>query len=501
MKNITVKGIWKSFNAVSILAGVGFALPEGKRLALVGENGSGKSTLLRIVTGNLKPDAGEVFGLDVGRAYVAQDFSGNDNETPREFLAHRVESINKAVRLLSQSGFDLGKDEARLQQVKCGDLSGGEKKKLEIVAGLASGSLFIAMDEPENHLDYQTIEWLISFLRKFRGGLIFVSHDQYFIDQLSDTVLELEDGAITIYSMKYDEYLAEKERQVAGRARNWETKEKTIKRLRTTVEMMKVRASRNSDTAGTYQQTKRRLKEMVDSHGKRPSAEAYKPKVQLSGDVDQKKGKLIVSVEHMHFAYGTKQVFVDTMAELRFGEKVALFGPNGSGKSTLLRLITGELSPQKGSVRIGVNIKWQFMTQNHMEGVDSSKSALEVFESTLEWSENRCRSCLARYGINSDLVKRPLKVLSGGQQARFKLALTFAQQPEFLILDEPTNHVDPSTWEAIVEAIQGYPGTVLVITHDREFMDAIAKNLWVLKDHKIYTEQGDLSSYLSLKQI
>ncbi|MBI3888397.1 ABC-F family ATP-binding cassette domain-containing protein [Candidatus Nomurabacteria bacterium] len=179
MKNITVKGIRKSFNTISILDGVSFALPEGKRLALIGENGSGKSTLLRIVTGNLKPDAGEVFGLDAGCAYIAQDFSGNDKDTPREFLTHRVESINKAVRLLSQSGFDLGKDEARLQQVKCGDLSGGEKKKLEIVAGLASGSLFIAMDEPENHLDYQTIEWLIGFLQKFRGGLIFVSHDQH----------------------------------------------------------------------------------------------------------------------------------------------------------------------------------------------------------------------------------------------------------------------------------------------------------------------------------
>ena len=204
------------------------------------------------------------------------------------------------------------------------------------------------------------------------------------------------------------------------------------------------------------------MKEVIDSHGKKPTAEADKPKVQLTGDVDQKKGKLIVSVEHMHFAYGTKQVFADAMAELRFGEKVALFGRNGSGKSTLVRLITGELSPQKGSVRIGVNIKWQFMTQNHLAGVDSSKSALDVFGSSSinQWSENRCHLCLARYGINADLVKRPLKVLSGGQQARFKLALTFAQQPEFLILDEPTNHVDPPTWEAIVEAIQGYTGPV-----------------------------------------
>lgn len=496
MQNITVKGVQKSFNSKTVLAGVNFTVSEGKRLALIGENGSGKSTLLKIITGNLRPDSGEVFGLDSGCAYISQDFSGNDNETPHQFLVRRVASIDKAIRLLSQSGFDLGKNEERLQQVKCANLSGGEKKKLELVAGLASGSLFVALDEPENHLDYQTIEWLVGFLRKFRGGLVFVSHDQYFIDQISNSVLELEDGIITVYSMKYDEYLAEKERQVSGRVRNWKMEEKTIKRLRVTVEMMKIRAARNSDTAGTYQQTKRRLRELEDSHGQKPSSDPEKPRVRLSSEVDQKKGKVIASVDHAYFAYGSKQVFSDAVATLRFGEKVVLFGSNGSGKSTLVRLITGELFPQKGSVKMGVNISWQFMTQDHLEGIDSSRSALDIFEDTLMWPENRCRACLAQYGISADLVKRSLKVLSGGQQARFKLALTFAQKPEFLILDEPTNHVDPPTWEAIVEAIKGYTGTVLAITHDREFIDAIAEKLWILRDGKIYTEEGNLSDYL-----
>jgi len=500
MQSITAKGIWKSFGGKTVLAGVNFALTEGKRIALVGENGSGKSTLLRIITGNLKTDSGEVFGLDNGCAYIAQDFSGDDRETPYKFLTRNVSSIHKATRLLGQSGFDLGKDEARLKQVKCENLSGGEKKKLEIAAGLASGVLFIAIDEPENHLDYQTIEWLVSTLCKFHGGLVFVSHDQYFIDQLSDTVLELENGAITVYSMKYDEYLAEKERQVTGRARDWIIEEKTIKRLRKTVGMMKVRAKRNSDTSSTYQQTRRRLQKLEDDHGRKPSADPEKPRVTLSSDVDQKKGKLIVSVDHLYFAYGTKQVFADAVAELRFGEKVVLFGPNGSGKSTLIRLIAGELSPQKGSTRIGVNIKWQFMTQDHLAGLDPEKSALDVFRDVLKWPENKCRACLARYGIKVNLVKQPLRVFSGGQQARLKLALTFAQEPEFLILDEPTNHVDPPTWEAIVEAIQAYPGTVLAITHDREFIDTIAEKLWVLGNRKIDVEIGNLSDYLDRKR-
>lgn len=499
MQGITAKGIRKSFNGKTVLAGVNFALTEGKRFALVGENGSGKSTLLKIITGNLKADGGEIFGLDNGCAYIAQDFSGDDDETPYEFLTRRVSSIHKAVRLLGQSGFDLGKNEERLQKVKCVNLSGGEKKKLEIAAGLASGSLFVAMDEPENHLDYQTIEWLIGTLSKFRGGLVFVSHDQYFIDQLSDTVLELEGGSITVYSMKYDEYLAEKEHQVAGQVRDWVMEEKTIKRLRSTVELMKLRARSNSDKAATYQQMKRRLSDLEDAHGVKPTAEADKPKVRLS-DVEQKKGKLIVAVNHIHFSYGTNKVFYDASANLRFGEKVVLFGPNGSGKSTLVKLITGELTPDAGSARIGVNINYQFMTQNHLEGIDTTKSALEVFQEKVRLSENRCRASLAQYGINRDLVKRPLCVLSGGQQARFKLALTFAQQPEFLILDEPTNHVDPPTWEAIVEAIKGYSGTILAITHDREFIDAIADTLWVLENHQIHTEPGNLSEYLRSKK-
>lgn len=487
MRNITVKNIRKSFGGRVVLSDVSFSFSEGRRLSIVGENGSGKSTLLKIMTGLIDYDAGEVQGLENGCAYIAQDFSGHEEETPYEFLARRVSSTSKAQRLLIQSGFDVGKDESRLTQVKCSDLSGGERKKLEIIAGIAGGASFIAMDEPENHLDYQTIQWLIDTLSKFHGGLLMVSHDHYFVDQLTDTVLELKDGSVTAYSMKYTEYLEEKARQIEGDARGWMEEKKRITRLRQAVEIMKLQAQRNSSRSSTYQQSKRRLKEREEKIGANPLAEQRKIRVGLSS-VDQKKGKVIVSIEHLNFAHGTKQIFWDTSANLYFGEKVVLFGPNGSGKTTLVRLITGELVPQKGSVRIGVNIKYQFMTQNHLEGLDPSKSPLQIFDAVLGWSDNRCRARLAQYGIHTDLVNRPLGVLSGGQQARFKLALIFSQEPEFLILDEPTNHVDPPTWEAIVAAVKSYPGTVLAVTHDREFIDAIAEKLWVLKDRKILEE-------------
>lgn len=487
MRNITLKAIEKSFGSRSVLNEVDLSLVEGKKFAVVGENGSGKSTLLKILCGEVQADAGEIYGLENGCAYIPQDFSGDDEETPYEFLSRKVPNVQKAARMLEDAGFQAGKNQERLTQIKCGNLSGGEKKKLEIVAGLSSGSLFIAMDEPENHLDYQTIEWLVAALGKFRGGLVFVSHDQYFIDQLAETIIELEKGSVTSYSMNYQEYLAEKSRQVDGEARLWMAEEKTIKRLRKTVEMLRAVAARNSGVARTYQQTKRRLREMEEGHGRKPTAEVERPKVSLSG-VERKKGKAIVEVSHLSFSYGNNRIFSDATAELRFGEKVILFGPNGSGKSTLIKILTGELVPQKGSAAIGPNVRMQFMTQNHLEGIDPQKSALEVFQSALEWSENASRSYLVRYGIKADLVTRPLRLLSGGQQARFKLALVFAHDPEFLILDEPTNHVDPPTWEAIVEAIQGYTGTVLAITHDRFFMDAIAEKRWVLQDGKIHVE-------------
>jgi len=495
MRNITIKGLRKSFGGKTVLSGLNFSLSEGNRLALIGENGTGKSTLMKIMSGQLPLDAGDIFGLENGCVYIAQDFSGDDDQTIQEFLSRRLSNQSKVLQLLEQSKFDLGKNQERLSSVRCGDLSGGEKKKLEIASGLASGALFLALDEPENHLDYQTIEWLIKALEKHRGGLIFVSHDQYLIDQLADRILELEDGQITEYAMRYDEYLAEKERQVAGQSRQWMMEKKTIARLRQTVEMMKLRASRSSDTAKTYQQAKRRLEKMKDQHGPRPTAEAEKPRVSL-GTVDQKKGKFIVSLQNLCFAYGRHQIFRDASAELRFGEKVVMFGRNGSGKSTLINLLTGKLQPQSGLAKMGVGIRWQMMTQDHLEGINGKLSALEVLQSQLSLPEHRCRALLAGYGLKSDSVYKPLEVLSGGQRARFKLALTFAKEPEFLILDEPTNHVDPSTWEAIVEAIKGYNGTVLAITHDRSFIDEIADTLWVIEDHKVRVFPGNLSEFL-----
>lgn len=496
MRNITVKGLRKAFAGRIVLSNVDFALSEESRLALVGENGAGKSTLLRILSRQLEPDAGEMYGLENGCAYVAQDFSGDPNQTPEQFLASRIKDVRRALPLLEQSGFDLGKDGEKLRNCKCGDLSGGEQKKLEIIAGLVRGSLFLALDEPENHLDYLTIEWLIRSLKKFKGGLVFVSHDQYLIDELADSILELEEGSVVTYSMRYDEYLAEKERQVAGEARQWMMEKKTIHRLRETVAMMKLRASRSSDTAATYRQTKRRLQRLEEEHdSKRPTAEQDKPRVRL-GTVEQKRGKQIVVVEHLDFSYGAHVIFRDANADLRFGEKVVLFGRNGSGKSTLVHLLIGELHPQHGVARIGVNIRWQMMSQDHLEGINPEASSLQVFRESLGWPEARSRATLAKYGISAQLVNRPLQVLSGGQRARFKLALTFAHDPEFLILDEPTNHVDPTTWEAIVEAIQGYSGTVLAITHDRMFIDAIASSLWLLENRKIQAYPGNVSDYL-----
>ena len=249
MRNITARNISKSFGRTVALDGVSLSLSEGDRIAVVGENGAGKSTLLKVLSGTLEADSGELFGMENGCAYIAQDFSGQPDETPRAFISRHVRNPKRTIQALEAAGFNLGPSQTRLDETTCQHLSGGEQKKLEIAVGLTSGARFVFLDEPENHLDYETIAWLIEMLSNYHGGIMFVSHDQYFIDQLTTTIFELHDGSVTAYTMKYDEYLAEKVRQIGGQTRQWQMEEKTISRLRETVAMMRVRAARSSNTA------------------------------------------------------------------------------------------------------------------------------------------------------------------------------------------------------------------------------------------------------------
>ncbi len=496
MRNITVKDISKSYGSKTILSDISFTFAERTRLAVVGENGAGKTTLLKILSGQMEYDSGEIFGLDAGCRYIPQDFSGLPTETPYAFLLRTTSNISGSIKLLESSGFTLGKNQSRLREITCGDLSGGEQKKLEIAASLAGETRFIAFDEPENHLDYKTIEWFIEQIKEYAGGVIFISHDQYLIDQLADTILELEKAVLTVYTMSYEEYLAEKKRHIEGLVREWTVEEKTIARLHNTVEMLKMKTKVSDGGVATYRQMKRRYEELKDGHGNRPSTEIEGPNISASS-VERKGGKVIAALKDLSFSYGDTKVLKSISADIFFGEKIVLFGDNGAGKSTLIKLLTGQLKPTTGSATLGVNLQWQMMTQDHLYDIDPNKSALNVFQEQFTWEETKSRAQLARYGIRAESVLRPLKDLSGGQQARFKLALTFARQPELLILDEPTNHVDPSTWDAIVEAIKGFHGTVIAVTHDRAFIDAIAQKLWVLEEGKLKVELGTLPEYLA----
>ena len=299
MRTITLKNIHKSYGPTVALDGVSFTLALGQKLAVVGENGAGKSTLLKVLAGITEADEGELFSTEAPCTYIAQDFSGSPDELPYDFLACRLPNPSKALALLEDASFEFGTDQERLRSSRCGDLSGGELKKLEIATGLASDSPFLALDEPENHLDYQTIDWLVGELSRYRGGLIFVSHDQYLIDALANTILELAHGKLTVYSMSYEEYLDEKVRHLAGEGRKWEIERKTLERLKKTVEMMRVRVKKSPNTAATYRQTKRRYEQLKEKHSEHPpKLTPDKPKVSLTG-VTRKGGKLIVALRNL----------------------------------------------------------------------------------------------------------------------------------------------------------------------------------------------------------
>lgn len=487
MNNISIKQGSKSYGSRPILENVNFSISEGQKLAIVGSNGEGKSTLLKIISGLDFLDSGDIFGDENYCAYIAQDFSGEANETPEQFFTRNGIKISKVEKILKSSGLNLDSQSGSLSEVLCGNLSGGERKKLEIAAGLAINSSFLAIDEPENHLDMDTIEWLVETLKNYKGGLIFVSHDQYFIDQLANTVVELESGKLKSYSMNYEDYLNEKEKQLAGKNRTYLAGQHVINRLKQTVEMMRERAKKTSSTAGTYHHNRKRLEKMQEEQKNNRVKAIEKPKISIAAP-DRKRQRSLISIKDGSFSYGDHKVFDEVNVELNFGEKVALLGPNGSGKSTLLRLVNNELTPESGTFEIRPGIKSLILTQDHLEGISPNESVLDLFRREATIPETDWRTLLVNYGITRDLVNFPVRLLSGGQQARMKLALIISQRPELIIMDEPTNHVDPLTWDAIVEAVQNFPGTVLTISHDRAFVDAVATSLWIIKDKKIHTQ-------------
>ena len=530
MSVFRVVNLTKSFGLNTVFADVGFELRRGEKIGLIGANGCGKTTLLRCILGREAADGGSVTlppGETVG--WVEQDGGFGDGTLYEELLAgfrdvlavqaemNRLEkaiAVEKDAQALSDlmkayaaavERFEHGGGygyEASIRRVASGlgfstadldrlvaDFSGGQKTRIGLARALVRQPDFLFLDEPTNHLDIAMVEWLEEFLREYAGGVLVISHDRYFLDQVAERILELEDGTLTAYRGNYTRYLAQKEERVASQLEAYEKQQEYIAKTEAYID--RFRAGIKSRQARGRQSQLDRLERL--------SAPAAQSHFTLELPMLADSAERVAELDEVTAAYGTKVIFSRLSMLLRRGEGVALVGPNGAGKTTLLKLLTGELAPAKGSVKLGNRVRLGYFAQEH-EGLNPANRMLDELMNEFGFGEEQARGYLGAMLFRGDDVFKVIGDLSGGEKARLALLKLMLTGANFLLLDEPTNHLDIPGKEAVEEALSEYPGTFLTVSHDRYFLDKVADHVLELADGKLTVYVGNYSYYRERKQ-
>ncbi len=491
---LTLKKATKKYNGQTVLYEIDFSASEGDKIVIIGENGSGKSTLLRMLTADEELASGKRFvesHADI--AFVSQELSQEvleQGQTGEEYVyGFGDDKLMRRVKKLI-SDFDLGEYALSLP---LGSLSGGQQKILALSVAFARNPDFILLDEPENHIDIFARQVLIELMKEFRGGLVFVSHDQDLINAVTNRIVEVENEGLTAYKGNYEFYLEERARQKAGQEHTWQVHQKKVEQLDKLIKRMRQWVQVNPDLGAQLRARKSQLRQLQD---KAPEKPKKSKRIAIStSEVEQNRGKRILKVESLSVTRGDRRLLMDTSLSLFFGQKVAMIGRNGSGKTSFLKAILGDVAVS-GILKVGNNVKVGYFSQESLETLDENSSAVELLQKVTRAPESNTRSLLARYLIDANHCMRPIKTLSGGQKMRLRFCLLFASKPDLLLLDEPTNHLDPVTWDLLVQALNEYQGTMVLVSHDRVFIDQVAKELWIIENGSISQFAGTLTNYL-----
>ena len=522
---LIVSNLAKTYGIRTLFSDVGFELRRGEKAGLVGANGTGKTTLMRCLLGHETPDSG-VVSLSPGETigYVEQDGGRQDGTlyqelrtAYRDLLAaqdemRRLEEIiaaKPADDVLQQAmkqygsvvevferggGYEL---ENRLRRVAFGlgfteddlsrpvaSFSGGQKTRIALVRALIRQPDFLFLDEPTNHLDIGMVEWLEEFLLNYPGGVLLISHDRYFLDKVAGRMFELENTKLTVYKGGYSEYLIQKNERLAALESSYEKQQEYIAKTQAYID--RYRAGIKSKQARGRQSQLNRLE--------RIAAPVTAATLQFAFTDVAECAERIAEGEALTACYGDRLVFEKLSFLIRRGERVALVGPNGAGKSTLLKLLTGNVSPVKGRIRLGSRVKIGYFDQEHQD-LTLSQTVLDEVMNSFAFSSERARSVLGAFLFSGDDVFRTIRQLSGGEKARLALLKLMLSGANFLVLDEPTNHLDIPSREAVEDALLAFPGTVLTVSHDRYFLDKVADRVLAFDAAALVDFPGNYSYY------
>ncbi|MCK5148338.1 ABC-F family ATP-binding cassette domain-containing protein [bacterium] len=526
---IQLQNINYSIGMLDLLKNASWNIQPAKRTALVGPNGAGKTTLLRILANEISEFDGKILApkeTQIGYLPQEEEAMGEGDILPLVLSGHtmvaaieqeivdihhamencdNVEPLLKKLgpleeRFRQQGGYDL---EARAKSILSGlgfsendferpisQFSGGWRMRVYLARLLLIEPDLLLLDEPTNHLDIESLEWLEQYLAGFPGSVVMVSHDRYFIDRLAHEIVELEKGILTRYTGTYDAFEKQKEETVILQIKQYEAQQEEIARVEKFIERFRYKATKAA-------QVQSRIKQLEKLE--RLELPQARSRIRFKLETEHPSHKSVLSMEKMCFKYDEDWVLNNIDLNLYRGERVAMVGVNGAGKTTFTRVMMGEYIPQAGKSELGGRVSVAYYAQHQIDALTPSATILEEVMDASGYPELKIRKILGVFHFSGDDVQKQISVLSGGEKARVSLAKMLARPANFLIMDEPTNHLDISSKKALEEALQYYDGTLLIISHDRYFLDKLVTRVLELKHGALLSYDGNYSDYLHTK--
>ncbi len=534
---ISVDQLVVSFGGFELLKKISFLVTPKDRIGLAGKNGAGKSTLLKIIAGQQEPSEGSVVvPKDIRVGYLPQHMAVADShsvfeETRKAFdeilqIKNQIDHINHQIatredyesdeymNLITQvtelnDRYQLvggGNFEAEIEQTLMGlgfkrndftratsEFSGGWRMRIELAKILLQKPDVFLLDEPTNHLDIESIQWLEEFLRNYSGAVVLVSHDRAFLDAVTNRTIEISLGKIYDYKANYTKYLELRQEHRETQLAAYKNQQKLIEDTEKFIERFRYKATKAVQVQSRSKMLEKLERIEID--------EEDNSKLNIRFQPPERSGTIVVDCKHLTKKYGELLVLDDIHLMIERGEKVAFVGKNGEGKTTLARIILNELE-YEGGLKIGHNVKIGYFAQDQAQRLDENLSVLETIDQIAVGDvRTKIRDILGAFMFSGEDVEKKVKVLSGGERSRLAMIRLMLEPVNFLVLDEPTNHLDMRSKEILKQALASYEGTVLVVSHDREFLDGMANCIYEFKDRKIKQHLGGIYDFLRRKKL
>ncbi len=524
------------FGDFRLFDNVSFVVSPGDKVALVGKNGAGKTTLFKILTGEMSADSGDIsMPADSSIGYLSQHLDFEEGKTIKaacldcfkEYFSceDRITEINKLIQNelpeielnklleeLAELNIRIGSlaainPHSEISRILKGfgfteeqfdneisTLSGGWKMRVQMSKLLLQKPDLLLLDEPDNHLDIEALIWFEKYLKSYSGAILFISHDIDFMSNIATRILELANKKLFDFKGSYKRYLDGKELRKEKEEQAYINQQKVIKEKERTITRFMAKATKTKMAQS--------MKKQLDKMERLELTQDDITQIKIQFPMVHAPGKIVTRAEHAYKSYGDKKVLEDISLEIERGQKVAFVGQNGQGKSTLVKMIAGKIPYNKGTVDLGHNVMVSYFAQDQAETLDNKLTVLETIQDKADAElQTKCRNILGAFAFSGEDADKKVSVLSGGEKSRLSMACLVSQKSNFLILDEPTNHLDIHAKAILKQAIIDYPGTLIIVSHDREILRGTVDITYEFRDRKIIQHLGDLDYVLEKRKV